>query len=80
MAEPSSAEAVVRDFIPESISAWSSGDAITLAPFFSEDAEYRNGPLPPVRGEDLIVTSLTEMMASEAKWMLIWSTWWSTVR
>jgi limonene-1,2-epoxide hydrolase len=46
-----------------SISAWSSGDAITLAPFFSEDAEYRNGPLPPVRGRDLIVTSLSEMMS-----------------
>jgi limonene-1,2-epoxide hydrolase len=63
VAGPSSAEAVVRDFMAASISAWSSGDATTLAPFFSEDAEYRNGPLPPVRGRDLIVTSLTEMMS-----------------
>jgi limonene-1,2-epoxide hydrolase len=63
VAGPSSAEAVVQDFMAASISAWSSGDAITLAPFFNEDAEYRNGPLPPVRGRDLIVTSLTEMMS-----------------
>ena len=46
-----------------SIPAWSSRDAARLARFFSEDAEYRNGPLPPVRGRDLIVTSLTEMMS-----------------
>ena len=63
MAVPSSAEAVVRDFMAASISVWSSGDATTLAAFFSEDAEYRNGPLPLVRGRDLIVTSLTEMMS-----------------
>jgi limonene-1,2-epoxide hydrolase len=58
-----SAEAVVRDFMAASISTWSSGDASTLAAFFSEDAEYRNGPLPLVRGRGLIVTSLTEMMS-----------------
>jgi limonene-1,2-epoxide hydrolase len=46
-----------------SISVWSSGDATTLAAFFSENAEYRNGPLPLVSGRDLIVTSLTEMMS-----------------
>jgi limonene-1,2-epoxide hydrolase len=63
VAGPSSAEAVVRDFIAASISVWSSGDATTLAAFFSEDAEYRNGPLPLVRGRDLIVLSLTEMMS-----------------
>jgi limonene-1,2-epoxide hydrolase len=63
VAGPSSAEAVVRDFMAASISVWSSGDATTLAAFFSENAEYRNGPLPLVRGRDLIVTSLTEMMS-----------------
>ena len=63
MAGPSSAEAVVRDFIVASISAWSSGNATTLAPFFSEDAEYCNGPLPLVRGRDAVVNSLTEMMS-----------------
>lgn len=46
-----------------SISAWSAGNATPLAPFFSEDAEYRNGPLPPIRGRDLIVAALTEMMS-----------------
>jgi limonene-1,2-epoxide hydrolase len=60
---PSSAEAVVRDFMAASIPAWSSGDATALARFFSEDAEYRNGPLPPVRGRDAIITSLAEMMS-----------------
>ena len=63
MAGSSSAEAVVRDFMAASISVWSSGDATTLAAFFSEDAEYRNGPLPLVRGRDLIVLSLTELMS-----------------
>jgi limonene-1,2-epoxide hydrolase len=63
VAGPSSAETVVRDFMAASISVWSSGDATTLAAFFSEDAEYRNGPLPLVRGRDLIVLSLTEMMS-----------------
>ena len=63
MAGPSSAEAVVRDFMAASISAWSSGDATTLAAFFSEDPEYRNGPLPLVKGRDVIVSSLTEIMS-----------------
>ena len=59
----SSAGAVVQEFMAASILVWSLGDATTLAAFFSEDAEYRNGPLPLVRGRDLIVTSLTEMMS-----------------
>ena len=42
--------------------AWPTGDATTLARFFSEDAEYRNGPLEPVRGREAIVVSLTQQM------------------
>ena len=63
MGELSSAERVIRDFMAASIVAWSSGDATALASFFSEDARYRNGPLPSVRGRDLIIASLTEMMS-----------------
>ncbi len=60
--EPSNTEKVVRDFMAATIPAWSSGDARSLGAFFSEDAEYRNGALPAVKGRDAIVTSLTEMM------------------
>lgn len=42
--------------------AWPSGDATTLARFFSEDATYRNGPLAPALGRDAIVTGLASMM------------------
>ena len=42
--------------------AWPTGDAALLARFFSEDAEYRNGPLEPVRGRKAIVASLTQQM------------------
>lgn len=61
--ERSIADTVVHDFMAASIPAWSSRDATALAPFFSEDVEYRNGPLPPVKGRDAVVNSLTEMMS-----------------
>jgi limonene-1,2-epoxide hydrolase len=59
----SSAEAVVREFMATSIRAWSAGDASSLARFFSEAAEYRNGPLPLASGRDAIIASLAEMMS-----------------
>ena len=43
--------------------AWPTGDAAALGRFFDEDAEYRNGPLEPVRGREAIVASLTQQMA-----------------
>lgn len=67
MSEPSNAEKVVRDFMAATIPAWSSRDASSLGRFFSENAEYRNGPLPTVKGRDAIVTSLNEMMRMGGK-------------
>ena len=60
---PPSAEEVVRDFMAEFMMAWSTGDAATLSRFFSEDAEYRNGPLEPVHGREAIVADLARMMS-----------------
>ena len=59
---PASAEEVVRDFMAAFMAAWSTGDAATLSRFFSEDAEYRNGPLEPVHGREAIVANLARMM------------------
>jgi limonene-1,2-epoxide hydrolase len=42
--------------------AWPTKDAAVLRQFFDEDAEYRNGPLEPVRGRDAIVGALTQQM------------------
>jgi limonene-1,2-epoxide hydrolase len=53
---------VVHGFVAAFISAWPTGDARPLGQFFSQDAEYRNGPLPFVRGRDDIVACLAEMM------------------
>ena len=58
-----SAEEVVRDFIAAFIAAWPTGDAATLSRFFSEDAEYCNGALEPVRGREAIVADLARMMS-----------------
>jgi limonene-1,2-epoxide hydrolase len=58
-----SAEKVVRDFMAAIIAAWPTGHAATLSRFFSEDAEYRNGPLEPVRGREAIVADLAQMMS-----------------
>ena len=60
---PSSAEEVVRDFMAAFMAAWPTGDAATLSRFFSEDAEYRNGPLEPVHGREAIVADLAQMMS-----------------
>ena len=62
MGEPSRAEEVVLEFMTASLSAWPTGDATQLAHFFSADAEYRNGPVPPVKGRERIVASMAEMM------------------
>jgi limonene-1,2-epoxide hydrolase len=56
------AEEVVRDFMAAFIAAWPTGDGATLSRFFSEDAEYRNGPLEPVHGREAIVADLARMM------------------
>ena len=60
---PSSAEELVRDFMAAFMAAWPTGDAATLSRFFSEDAEYRNGPLEPVHGREAIVADLAQMMS-----------------
>jgi limonene-1,2-epoxide hydrolase len=43
--------------------AWPKKDAGALGRFFSEDAEYRNGPSEPVRGRAAIIGSIASMMA-----------------
>jgi limonene-1,2-epoxide hydrolase len=43
--------------------AWPTGDAATLSRFFSEDAQYCNGPLQPVHGREAIVAELARMMS-----------------
>jgi limonene-1,2-epoxide hydrolase len=58
---PSAVE-VVRDFMAAFMEAWPTGEAVTLGRFFSEDAEYRNGPLAPVHGRGAIVANLAGMM------------------
>ena len=63
MSEPTNAEAVVRDFMATFTEAWPMRHATALARFFSEDAEYRNGPVEPVRGRDAIIANLDSMMA-----------------
>ena len=60
---PPSAEEVVRDFMAAFMAAWSTGDAATLSRFFSEDADYCNGPLEPVHGRGAIVADLGRMMS-----------------
>jgi limonene-1,2-epoxide hydrolase len=60
---PPSAEEVVRDFMAAFIAAWPTGDAATLSRFFSEDAEYCNGPLEAVHGRGAIVADLARMMS-----------------
>jgi limonene-1,2-epoxide hydrolase len=61
--EPPSAEAVVRDFMAAFKAAWPTGDGAALSRFFSEDAEYCNGPLEPIRGRAAIVADLARMMS-----------------
>jgi limonene-1,2-epoxide hydrolase len=63
MGGPPSAELVVRDFMAAFMVAWPTGDAAPLGRFFSEDAEYCNGPLEPVHGRDAIVADMARMMA-----------------
>lgn len=58
-----SAEEVVLDFQATFTAVWPMRDATALGRFFSEDAEYRNGPLEPVRGRDAIIANLDSMMA-----------------
>jgi limonene-1,2-epoxide hydrolase len=60
---PPSAEEVVRDFMAAFVEAWRTGDAATLSSFFSEDAEYCDGPLAPVHGRKAIVADLARMMS-----------------
>jgi limonene-1,2-epoxide hydrolase len=60
---PPSAEEVVRDFMAAFMAAWPTGHAATLNRFFSEDAEYCNGPLEPVHGREAIVADLARMMS-----------------
>ena len=60
---PASAEEVVRDFMAAFMAAWPTGDATTFSRFFSEDAEYCNGPLEPVQGRESIVADLARMMS-----------------
>jgi limonene-1,2-epoxide hydrolase len=62
VAGPISAEVVVRAFMAAFTAAWPTGDAAPLGRFFSDAAEYCNGPLEPVHGRDAIVADLARMM------------------
>ncbi len=53
----------MRDFMAAFSAAWPTGDAATLSRFFSEDAEYCNGPREPVNGREAIVADLARMMS-----------------
>jgi limonene-1,2-epoxide hydrolase len=55
-------EELIREFVIAFMGAWPSGDASELGRFFADDAVYRNGPLAPVRGRELIVDELSQMM------------------
>ena len=54
---------VIQEFVRAFVKAWPTGDAATLATFFVEEANYHNGPLPPVHGRAAIETTLAEFMA-----------------
>jgi limonene-1,2-epoxide hydrolase len=60
---PPKAEDVVLDFMAAFIAAWPTGDATTLSRFFSENAEYCNGPFDPVHGRQAIVADFARMMS-----------------
>jgi limonene-1,2-epoxide hydrolase len=60
-------ETVVREFMATFTEAWPSKDPAALERFFSEDAEYRNGPFEPVRGRIAILGHLGSMMAIGGK-------------
>ncbi len=51
-------------FVDAFVAAWPTGDARSLADFFTEDAVYRNGPLAPVAGRSAIVETLEALMAT----------------
>jgi limonene-1,2-epoxide hydrolase len=61
--DSSGAVVTIEDFMTAFIQAWPTGDASGLGRFFSEDAVFHNGPLPPVHGRDAIVASFAEQMA-----------------
>ena len=58
----SEAVATVEGFMAAFIKAWPTGDAAGLARFFSDDAVFHNGPLPPVQGRDAIVRTCAQQM------------------
>lgn len=53
----------IEGFIRAFVAAWPTGDSSSLRHFFTDDAEYRNGPLEPVKGRDAIVATLATFMA-----------------
>ena len=53
----------IRAFIDAFVAAWPTQDASGLGRFFSVDAEYRNGPLEPVTGQQAIEETLASFMA-----------------
>jgi len=59
---PSSAAATVEEFMAAFIQAWPTGDATGLGRFFTDDAVFHNGPMPPVRGREAIVTACAQQM------------------
>jgi limonene-1,2-epoxide hydrolase len=53
----------IAAFVKAFIAAWPTGNAERLGEFFSDDAAYHNGPLPPVKGRKAIVANLAGFMA-----------------
>lgn len=64
-----------RDFSATFVAACPLDDATGVAALFSEAAEYRGGPLPPVIGQDVTVVALGQMMARGVRWRWTSSSW-----
>lgn len=54
--------ATIEEFMTAFIQAWPTGDASGLGRFFSDDAVFHNGPLPPVQGREAIVANFAQQM------------------
>lgn len=52
----------VHEFVAAFVTAWPTGDASSLGPFFSESATYHNGPLEPACGPEAIMAAFAVMM------------------
>ena len=54
---------VIKEFVDAFVAAWPGRDAARVAALFAADANYHNGPLPPVHGRAAIQETLAEFMS-----------------